>query len=690
MRSLWLLGVLASVAVVGAGCGSECGDGTVEENGVCVPEGLGKCGAGTALQGGECKPACGAGLTAGVNGCIIAQGTCGAGTELVEGQCRVLDYMRGVTQAEAAEPNDTAASAQRFTLPAVGGPAAVLGGRVDVARATGADFDWFVFQGLPMQRVKLEAIAVGAPSIAVELVPAAGPASLTRYVIALDARQTTRELVLPVGGDWLVKVSETNNFSGLLSKAPRGAESFTYVVKVSSLAPPTPHALTGAESTGSYLAGDVYSIAGGAQVGFTQLALASNGTPAFQGTRVVWAVDADGNLAFAAADGFDTSTGAVTPMDLPRFPVPQGGLTVGIDAVITIGGTPGYGVRAAPVEVTQVTDALPQELEGSLEGDGIAIFAFDALSGQIVSANIEHSGSDVSDRIELRNTRFELLASNTGYSSVYGFVKPGDEGRWYVIVRDGSFSPQDTSLDFTVAIHSFEVESLGTLQVPGTATHTISVDGSNPTFASVTVAAGARVALLATPEATMTLDAVTALDARLAVLADDGNYIEGDPIEFSSMILESGATMILAIEGDMAGMVEVMFETEAFEPPPEQEPNNTLATATPIDLSAGFLEIAALLPTSEDYDYYRFELTAPSNLALRTVEGILGGTPDTVIELFDGEGTSIGRDDDSGADPYFSLLTKTGLSAGTYYVKVSRFSMRAYIDYTLQIEVTGT
>lgn len=85
IKHLWAAGLFAGAALW-AGCGESgavCGEGTVEEDGTCVPEqdtnttDSVTCGEGTSLSNGECIP--------------DSQVTCGAGTALADGSCEVDD-----------------------------------------------------------------------------------------------------------------------------------------------------------------------------------------------------------------------------------------------------------------------------------------------------------------------------------------------------------------------------------------------------------------------------------------------------------------------------------------------------------------------------------------------------------------------------------------------------------------------
>ncbi|MDZ8257455.1 DVUA0089 family protein [Nostoc sp. ChiQUE01b] len=104
--------------------------------------------------------------------------------------------------------------------------------------------------------------------------------------------------------------------------------------------------------------------------------------------------------------------------------------------------------------------------------------------------------------------------------------------------------------------------------------------------------------------------------------------------------------------------------------------NNTLATAEGLgSLSSGSninlsAQIATIQPEGDpDFDFFKFSLANPGTVTIKTVT-----SGDTVLGLFDdtGIGTLLETNDDSGGSN--SSLITSSLSAGTYYISVSKYA----------------
>lgn len=100
------------------------------------------------------------------------------------------------------------------------------------------------------------------------------------------------------------------------------------------------------------------------------------------------------------------------------------------------------------------------------------------------------------------------------------------------------------------------------------------------------------------------------------------------------------------------------------------EPNNTLADATPIDIpyNSG-VDYIAIDPVGNDVDYYVFSATANTTL----IAEVLSGSLDSVLGVFDDSGTLLDSDDDGGSG-LLSRLVYPIAADGTYAVAVSTFN----------------
>lgn len=136
-----------------------------------------------------------------------------------------------------------------------------------------------------------------------------------------------------------------------------------------------------------------------------------------------------------------------------------------------------------------------------------------------------------------------------------------------------------------------------------------------------------------------------------------------------------------AAEACASGVCEVL--------PNPGEPNDTLGTATPIDLGT---PVVASITSAGDKDFYAF--TVPAGGATVRFETFdQGGTlcdpvfhgVDTIVEVFDGSGTSLGVWDDTvnkGTCEDFSL----SLAEGTAYVLLTGYEPYPFV-YTLKVSV---
>ena len=114
----------------------------------------------------------------------------------------------------------------------------------------------------------------------------------------------------------------------------------------------------------------------------------------------------------------------------------------------------------------------------------------------------------------------------------------------------------------------------------------------------------------------------------------------------------------------------------------QYEPDDTPATATPIDNNIP--QVHSIIPAN-DVDWVIFTLTEPSDVLLET-SGISG---DTRMWLYDDKMNEIAFSDDANGS-LFSAINITGLSAGTYYVKVDElYNNDEIANYTLTLNYSS-
>ncbi len=111
------------------------------------------------------------------------------------------------------------------------------------------------------------------------------------------------------------------------------------------------------------------------------------------------------------------------------------------------------------------------------------------------------------------------------------------------------------------------------------------------------------------------------------------------------------------------------------------EPNNDSGTATAIGLNTS--QAHSIVPVN-DTDWLTFTLSSTTDIVIETS----GDSGDTELWLYDSGLTQIEYDDDGGTG-YFSLIAKSSLTAGTYYIKVGEFGNDSTIA-SYSISITGS
>jgi hypothetical protein len=291
MRSFVALlaaGGLAATLLV-AGCGNDlgCGPGTHASNGFCVQDNPMSCDSDTAeLVDGVCvaKPGggtCGPGTEINPVNPEECIPVCGAGTSIdpVTKKCVPNSALvqPNVTEKPSDEDNDPMNEGGvpiTFTLPTLGQStviAGVIGTPIeDADGALWADWDGWKFSTTGPTLLEIEGLDVSHIRTAFFVSPADDVYSIERFGFNAEADHAHRKLYLPRSGEWVLMVSDAENFNALWNgnvgyATPVGSDdaTFNYAVRIYSLALPGFDNLAPATPmTGSYEAGPrFYSIA---------------------------------------------------------------------------------------------------------------------------------------------------------------------------------------------------------------------------------------------------------------------------------------------------------------------------------------------------------------------------------------------------------------------------------------------
>ena len=274
-----LLGV-AAVSLLGlASCGNDgatCGNGTIDQEGVCVPADTVTCGDGTVLQDGMCvaEATCGTGTvedpatntcvpdgsvvcpqgTTFENGqCLLDEDACGEGTVLVNGACVPDDDTLTADLEEAAEPNDGSATpAGMITLGAVDSSTVIHGcvsPRVDADMDGNLDPDFDLWFVTTTSAATVEITADGVGGLVAGFVVVNGDpllattlANWRRFGINLTSDTAQRQVYLPAAGTYALQMTDARSLT--LAGSGAGSPEACYYTTVKRVATPAPVALT--------------------------------------------------------------------------------------------------------------------------------------------------------------------------------------------------------------------------------------------------------------------------------------------------------------------------------------------------------------------------------------------------------------------------------------------------------------
>lgn len=450
----------------------DCGPGTVEEGGACLPAAT--CGFGTREDPatGQCVPDGSVVCTDGTvfdtltGQCKIDPNACQNGTVLIDGACVDPTADLVIDVQEGPEPNGLGiveasdAQAGNIVLPAAGGDPFVVHGTIDPWRDLNndgmlePDVDTYVLTVTAATFLRMTADGVGGTAagfVAVASVddPNDVLADWERVGLSLVSDTSVREVLLPRAGTYHIAIGDTRTLveyvtAGFATTAP-GGDTAEYYVSLAPATVPTAMALpvnNGVASISGSLPSDkiaIYSVPLGTGLNTVRLSMPS---PYATGAFVVLR---DNEL---AVDARETSgparalVGDVAPTTLTRIVVDQAftllptaasfslDVTVSTAAVLsTIGGT----VSATATTNVGTNFALLNLWSFDVESDdanvGMQLAWTPAIVGEIYDATGQLAAS------------FTAPSSNVTWNSFRGVVRFAKAGRYYFAV----YAPSATS-----------------------------------------------------------------------------------------------------------------------------------------------------------------------------------------------------------------------------------------------------
>jgi hypothetical protein len=176
------------------------------------------------------------------------------------------------------------------------------------------------------------------------------------------------------------------------------------------------------------------------------------------------------------------------------------------------------------------------------------------------------------------------------------------------------------------------------------------------------------------------------IDTLITVYDGEGNEIaedddSGDDYNARTSVLVSGGPLFIRVSAYEEEWGDYTFDVQLREPVglDSYEPDNARRNAKPIE--AGETQRRTFSPN--DVDWVSFTVSRKGYYIFQT-RGANSSEPDTYLELFDGEETLVGEDDDGGED--YSSRLRVRLDSGTYYIKIHCLDYGTEGDYLFSVE----
>lgn len=496
----------ASLAVAAVGCGdnsSRCGEGTYEDNGVCLPDDSGNatCGQGTVLnQDGECVP---------------SDEVCAEGTVFLEGECVPEDDTLTADLEEAAEPNDgfekTDDVAGQIALDAVGDGTSFHGcitpyRDLNTDLNPDVDYDMWLVTVEEPSLIDVTADGVHGLSAGFFWLPASATtqplidADWFRYGINLANDTSSRQVYLPIPGTYALVMSDSRSL--FLSEGGAGHDEETcYFTSIEKVAIPTATAIAADTEVTGTIGGDTlfysYNPTEGDLVQVTHLIESDAGWGS------VLALRNAGFRAYAES-GTDDETGETLPAEAVfGGMVDADTILIVVEPTYNYAQVPvGYNLMVHPYATTALpTDGTTASGTATIDAEDATTFEtldditwmwFDVGEGEVVHFDMSYAteggkgpipmfldmalfDADL-DYVSLNLVLdFLHLQGDNPQDAFSGWVRFPEAGRYYA-----AFFPPDHEVEFqqVVVDQEFDVTSTVTRVVPGATTHGTPVDNA--------------------------------------------------------------------------------------------------------------------------------------------------------------------------------------------------------------------
>lgn len=457
----YIVGSLAFAALgaLGAGCGdsgSDCGAGTIDQDGTCVPENPVECASGTTLVGSECVPdgsvICETGTMFDMDTgtCVPDITGCAEGTVLVGGECVPEDEVLAGDVQEPAEPNGLNAgdTPGTFTTPAVGESLVIDGcitpfEDVDQNSELDGDFDVYVFSVTEPTLLDLTADGVGglAGGFWIQPLGELADSGWVRYGVDMTQDTAQRQVYLPAAGDYALIATDSRAVFGL----PFGSADTCYYITVANVEVPA--------ATPIAAGGDIIEGTFGSDVAFYSY------DPAAQdllfGTVIAPSESVAAGLTIMVNDQLvRTSPFDGLSADALSF---VGGLNDNDEVIFVVDPVIEYAVNAVDFDFDLTAPGVtPAPTDDTITVDNDADFfrwlAFDADEGDVVHLDLSTDGSEVMYMILTAD--LEIVAERCTFagacSADTAWLQIAQGGTYYIRVFDTT-DPQPASFELTLA-----------------------------------------------------------------------------------------------------------------------------------------------------------------------------------------------------------------------------------------------